>query len=41
MTTATATIDALLDRIGPVQTPFTVELPSGESRKIGDGDPHS
>ena len=39
MTTATATIDALLDRIGPVQVPFTVELPSGESRKIGDGDP--
>jgi cyclopropane-fatty-acyl-phospholipid synthase len=39
MTTASATIDALIDRIGSVHTPFTVELPSGESRKVGDGEP--
>ena len=30
MTTASATIDALIERIGSVHTPFTVELPSGE-----------
>jgi cyclopropane-fatty-acyl-phospholipid synthase len=39
MTTASATIDALIDRIGSVHTPFTVELPSGESLKVGDGEP--
>jgi len=39
MTTASATIDALIERIGSVHTPFTVELPSGESRKVGDGEP--
>jgi hypothetical protein len=39
MTTASATIDALIDRLGSVHTPFTVELPSGEIRKVGDGEP--
>jgi cyclopropane-fatty-acyl-phospholipid synthase len=39
MTTASATIDALIERIGSVHTPFTVELPSGESRKVGAGEP--
>ena len=39
MTTASATIDALIERIGSVHTPFTVELPSGESRKVGDSEP--
>lgn len=39
MTSASATIDALIDRIGSVHTPFLVQLPSGETRKVGDGDP--
>ena len=39
MTTASATIDALIERIGSVHTPFTVELPSGDSRKVGAGEP--
>ena len=39
MTTASATIDALIERIGSVHTPFTVELPSGDSRMVGAGEP--
>ena len=39
MTTAAAAIEALIDRVGPVKGPFTVELPSGERRKVGDGEP--
>ena len=39
MTTAAAAIEALIDRVGPVKSPFTVELPSGERRKVGDGEP--
>ena len=39
MTTAATAIEALIDRVGPVKSPFTVELPSGERRKVGDGEP--
>jgi len=39
MTTAAAAIEVLIDRVGPVKSPFTVELPSGERRKVGDGEP--
>ena len=39
MTTAAAAIEALIDRVGPVKSPFTVELPSGERHKVGDGEP--
>src|SRR5262245_7124490 len=38
MTTASAAIDALINRIGPVSAPFTVELPNGEIRKVGEGE---
>ncbi len=39
MTTAAAAIEALIDRVGPVKSAFTVALPSGELRKVGDGEP--
>jgi cyclopropane-fatty-acyl-phospholipid synthase len=38
MSTAAATLDAFLDRVGGVSTPFSIELPSGEKRNIGQGD---
>ena len=39
MTTAAATIDALLNRVGKIATPFTIELPDGEKRTLGEGKP--
>jgi len=38
MSTAAATLDAFLNRVGGVSTPFSIELPSGEKRNIGQGD---
>jgi len=38
MSTAAATLDAFLDRVGGVSTPFSIELPNGENRNIGQGE---
>jgi hypothetical protein len=37
MSAATATLDAFLNHLGGVSTPFSIELPSGEKRNIGQG----
>jgi hypothetical protein len=39
MTTATATLDALIKRVGEIATPFSIELPDGEKRLLGEGKP--
>jgi cyclopropane-fatty-acyl-phospholipid synthase len=38
MGSAAATLDAFLNRVGGVSTPFTIELPNGEERNIGQGE---
>jgi len=38
MSTAAATLDAFLNRVGGVSTPFSIELPTGEKRNIGQGE---
>ena len=39
MSSAATTVDALLSRIGEIATPFTIELPDGEKRTLGQGKP--
>jgi cyclopropane-fatty-acyl-phospholipid synthase len=39
MSGAASTLAALIDRVGPVATSFTVELPDGEKRTVGEGTP--
>src|SRR5680860_972562 len=39
MSSAASTIDALINRVGQVATPFSIELPDGEKRTIGEGKP--
>ena len=39
MSSATSTIDALINRVGGVTTPFSIELPDGEKRNLGEGAP--
>jgi len=39
MSSAVSTIDALINRVGQVATPFSIELPDGEKRTIGEGKP--
>ena len=39
MSSAAATLDALINRVGGVSTPFSIELPTGEKREIGEGEP--
>jgi cyclopropane-fatty-acyl-phospholipid synthase len=39
MSSATATLDALIGRVGNIGTPFAIELPDGEKRNLGDGEP--
>jgi cyclopropane-fatty-acyl-phospholipid synthase len=39
MSSAASTLDALIGRVGTVATPFTVELPDGTERTIGEGKP--
>jgi cyclopropane-fatty-acyl-phospholipid synthase len=39
MSSAASTIDALLTRLNGFATPFSIELPSGETRKVGEGEP--
>lgn len=38
MSAAATTIDSFFKRIGPRATAFSIELPSGERRKLGEGD---
>jgi len=37
MSSAATTLDALINRVGEVATPFSVKLPDGEKRTIGNG----
>ncbi|HET7211576.1 MAG TPA: class I SAM-dependent methyltransferase [Methyloceanibacter sp.] len=39
MSSAAATLDALIGRIGKIATPFKIELPDGEKRNLGEGAP--
>jgi cyclopropane-fatty-acyl-phospholipid synthase len=39
MSAAASTIEALLNRVGGVATPFSIELPDGEKKKVGKGEP--
>jgi cyclopropane-fatty-acyl-phospholipid synthase len=39
MTSAASTLDALIGRVGDIATPFSIELPDGEKRTLGRGDP--
>ncbi len=38
MASAAATLDAFLSRVGGVSAPFSIELPNGEKRNIGQGE---
>ena len=33
-------INRFIDRIGAVETPFSIELPDGEKRTVGEGMTH-
>jgi cyclopropane-fatty-acyl-phospholipid synthase len=37
MSSAAATLDALIARVGGIATPFSIELPDGEKRSVGQG----
>ncbi|HSB59658.1 MAG TPA: hypothetical protein VLD66_08665, partial [Methyloceanibacter sp.] len=39
MSTAASTIEALVNRVGGIAVPFSVELPDGEKRYLGEGKP--
>ena len=39
MRSAAAMLDALIGRVGKIATPFSIELPDGEKRNLGDGKP--
>jgi cyclopropane-fatty-acyl-phospholipid synthase len=39
MSSAASTIDALVNRVGGVPIPFSIELPDGERRQVGEGEP--
>lgn len=39
MSLAVSTIDALIKRVGTVATPFSIELPDGDTRTLGEGKP--
>ena len=39
MSSAASTMDALINRVGWVAAPFSIELPDGEKRSIGEGTP--
>ena len=39
MTSAAATLDAIIARVGNIATPFAIELPNGEKRNLGQGEP--
>jgi cyclopropane-fatty-acyl-phospholipid synthase len=37
MSSGAATLDALINRVGDLATPFSIELPDGEKRNVGQG----
>jgi cyclopropane-fatty-acyl-phospholipid synthase len=37
MSSAAATLDAFINRVGGISTPFSIELPDGEKRSVGKG----
>src|SRR5262249_9598474 len=37
MSAAAATLDAFINRVGGISTPFSIELPDGEKRSVGQG----
>jgi cyclopropane-fatty-acyl-phospholipid synthase len=37
MSSAATTLDALINRVGEIATPFSIELPDGETRNVGEG----
>ena len=39
MSSSAATLDALIGRVGDIATLFTIELPDGEKRTLGQGKP--
>jgi cyclopropane-fatty-acyl-phospholipid synthase len=39
MISTAATLDALIGRVGDILTPFSIELPDGDKRTLGRGDP--
>ena len=32
-------IDRFFDRIGAIETPFSIEMPNGNKREVGEGEP--
>ncbi len=39
MSSAASTLEALVNRVGGVAAPFSIELPDGEKRNLGEGNP--
>jgi cyclopropane-fatty-acyl-phospholipid synthase len=39
MSSAASTLDALISRVGGIATPFSIELPDGARRQVGEGKP--
>src|SRR4029450_7194598 len=39
MTSAAATLDALIGRVGDIATPSSMKLPDGDKRTLGQGEP--
>ena len=39
MSSAAMTLDALINRVGKIATPFSNKLPDGETRELGEGKP--
>ena len=39
MSSAASTLDAFIDRVGGIATPFSIALPDGAKRNVGDGAP--
>ena len=37
MPSAASTLDAFISRVGGVATPFSIELPGGAKRNVGQG----
>ncbi|MGH6866794.1 MAG: class I SAM-dependent methyltransferase [Methyloceanibacter sp.] len=38
MSSAASTLDAFINRVGGIATPFSIELPDGQRRQVGDGE---
>ena len=39
MSSAASTLDSFINRVGGIATPFSIELPDGEKRNVGQGRP--